>query len=346
MQFSRGSDPQFAPAFPENAILQEINSQVKVLLDVTGRQTVAQELMKTQLSEQAQHMLVTMKALHDMQAEVSLLRKEIDDMCNRSVPAELQVECPKNVQQWCGNSATMSMPRPSSCEGDAKHPMQRTESRRVQVKEQDLKSAATMIAATITATLERSNAVPQHHVVADVQTSGATHTLPPANCMRSPPGLTRHKWTEEDQEQCPAAAEACVGLETASAELFNIVAKGETEQCMEAIRCAQPEVLNMSDSNGMTVLHCAAIRDRPDVCVAILSRRGFRTGQAQDRDGNTALHIAARRNLEKVCHAILSHDLVMVRVMNRSGDTPLDIAHRFASPLVCAVFDRLKVSED
>jgi len=101
--------------------------------------------------------------------------------------------------------------------------------------------------------------------------------------------------------------------------------------------------LNKKDADGKTALFYAAMKNRPDVCVAILNHGGFLRQEGMDNDNNSALHLAARHDKADVCHALLIHDPDAANIMNRFGDTPLDIAHRFGHARVCAVFDHLHV---
>lgn len=150
-----------------------------------------------------------------------------------------------------------------------------------------------------------------------------------------------------------------------STALHTAAAQGHTD-IVNLLLDIDSNLAKIARNNGKTVLHTAARMGHLEVVRSLLDKDpsiGFRTdrkGQTalhmsvkgnnaeivnelikpdpsvvglEDNKGNTALHIAARKGRTQIVQCLLSYEgIINVNATNSSGETPLDIAEKFATP--------------
>ncbi|XP_037441747.1 ankyrin-1-like [Triticum dicoccoides] len=100
----------------------------------------------------------------------------------------------------------------------------------------------------------------------------------------------------------------------------------------EALMKACPDAAELRDDRGGTFVHAAA-RGGHFKVVRLAIKKPTLHGilNTQDRDGNTALHLAVAARAPAVAEALMWKGKVQADVMNKDGQTPLDLAAKSTS---------------
>ncbi|KAK2978328.1 hypothetical protein RJ640_000158, partial [Escallonia rubra] len=138
---------------------------------------------------------------------------------------------------------------------------------------------------------------------------------------------------------------------------FHVAAKqGHLEVLMELLH-SFPNLVMTTDSTNYTALHTAAAQGHTEVVNLLLNAdsnlantvRNNVKGQnaefvlelikpdpsvtsLEDNKGNTALHIATRKGRIQIVQCLLSVEGININAINKTGETPLDIADKFGPP--------------
>jgi len=253
-----GLDCAFSQIFDarsEHTTLQEIKSQMTVLLEWTTRQAMSQDWLGTQLKQQAQHMSATMTAIQDLQAQVNSFRTEIAEKLGGAKPLTLQDPLSEYVKSRRGDYPAVSPLRPLQILlEDAQSLANRTDGLQMPTEGYHLKYAALE-----RDTVEMRDSPPPEKQSAvaspppEKQSAVAAPLFPLFGSDQCHLGLKpRDRMAYDEVQACKAQKSfrtSCANdggtvddFEAEVAKLLTTILSADTENCMDAIRCAWPEV--------------------------------------------------------------------------------------------------------
>ncbi|CAI0541025.1 unnamed protein product [Linum tenue] len=91
-----------------------------------------------------------------------------------------------------------------------------------------------------------------------------------------------------------------------------------------------------TDKKGQTALHMAVKGQNVDIVLELL-KPDPSVSSLEDNKGNTALHIATAKCRTQNVRCLLSVEGININAMNKSGETPLDIAEKVGTPELVSV---------
>jgi ankyrin repeat protein len=96
-------------------------------------------------------------------------------------------------------------------------------------------------------------------------------------------------------------------------------------QSLYQILSKNPNLVNIIDNNGETLLSYSIKRKKQDICQLILSSKILDLSY-QDKLGNSYLHLAIMNNLEGVVKTLIEKG-IYINMQNNDGNTPLHFAY-------------------
>ncbi|KAI7754612.1 hypothetical protein M8C21_018201 [Ambrosia artemisiifolia] len=118
--------------------------------------------------------------------------------------------------------------------------------------------------------------------------------------------------------------------------LHSCARKGHLD-VMKALLEKVPEIATRADKKGQTALHMAAKGQSVDIVNELIAADEGLINMV-DKKGNTALHIATRKGRLEIVLALLSHkEIIKKDAVNKSVETALDTAEKFARPDIATV---------